>query len=93
MKIFLSALILLFVASTVWGAEKKKTNLDCVRSEVDSIMLMRHLKPDQIKVDQEFLICLNQLSGPFYSTLFDVPDDLLLARYNFILEKRAQRLK
>lgn len=93
MKIFLSAIMLLFIASTVWGGEKKKTNLDCVNSQVDSIMLMRSLKPDQIKVDQEFLICLNQLDGPFYPTLFDVPDDLLLARYNFILEKRAQRRK
>ena len=85
-------LLALFAYTSANAAREKLTVEACVKSEVDSILLYSRLPADQVKVDQNFLVCLNRIEGgKFYSTLFDVPDELLLARYEFILEARAKK--
>jgi len=52
---------------------------------------MRSLKDEQVKIDSEFLFCLNQIEGVYYQSLFDIPDTLLERRYEVIMKVRASR--
>ena len=93
MKILFTALLVLFAISSVWGKSRPVTVESCISSPVDSILLSNYLKDDQIKIDTQFLYCLNQTNGPFYQSLFDVPDDILQKRYDFIMSERASKWK
>lgn len=91
MKILFTALLVLFAISSVWGKSRPTTVESCIKSPVDSIVLSNYLKDDQVKIDTQFLFCLNQTDGIFYHSLFDVPDDILQKRYDFIMSERASK--
>ena len=92
MKTLFAFLLLLFVASSLWARERAPVTIEsCINANVESIYYMRSLKDEQVKIDSEFLFCLNQIEGVYYQSLFDIPDTLLERRYEVIMKVRASR--
>lgn len=91
MKILFAALLVLFAISSVWGKSRTTTLESCITAPVDPILLSNYFKDDEIKIDTKFLFCLNQTEGVFYHSLFDVPDNILQKRYDFIMSERASK--
>lgn len=94
MKTLFGLLMILFVASTVWarGQERARPTIEsCIQASLDRYTYVRGIKDEQVKIENDFLYCLNSVSGVAYPTLFDVPDDILMKRYEFILAERAKR--
>ncbi len=92
MKTLFGLLIILFVASTVWArGTEEATVQSCIEASLDRYAYVRSVKDEQVKVENDFLYCLNSIPGVAYPTLFDVPDEILLKRYEFIMRERAKR--
>lgn len=84
--------MIFFIASTVWAkAREEMTVKSCIEAPVDKYAYIRSIKDEQVKIESDFLYCLNSVPGISYSSLFDIPDDILLKRYEFIMQERAKR--
>ncbi len=92
MKVLFGLLMIFFMASTVWARAKEEVSVkSCIEASVDKYAYIRSIKDEQVKVESDFLYCLNSVPGISYASLFDVPDDILQKRYEFIMSERAKQ--